>query len=848
MFPTVFLISGFKEFIMSFKTVLIMLMLVFAICLSASEKAVVRINQPTQEIVDYYFQNNYDIAAYFPGRWLDLVVTVNEIPNLRLIHPDLQITQTEGELEANLNTGGRVLPGYRSYAQIVSELNTLAAQYSNIMSITTIGTGWGALYNQQGYTNYANYDHNITAIKVSANPTIEEDEPAVFFMGEHHAREPLSVEVTMAVLNDLLDSYNTDPWVTDLINSTAIWFVPMVNPDGHKIVWDQLDVWWRKNIRDNNNNQTISTDNNYGYGYDGVDLNRNYGFSWGYISATDVFDDPVYHGPEEFSEPETQAVRDFLASHPFLAGVSFHTYSELILYPYGYVNGISAPDIQELSALAEDMAEVFPAEGGGFYTPGPGWGLYPTSGGLDDWAYGEQGIFCYTIELSTSFIPGSTTVNLVTQRAIPVARKLMERTTRSMLTGLVTDGITRNPIEAVIYIEGIDNSPVSRAPYMSRLPFGRYYRLLPPGEWSIRVYAAGYLPFEGQVTISDTEVTNLNVDLFSAGQSPLTVIVQTFGEVPVEGVMVDFLNTDMGPMYTDAAGMIFIPEFQYGYYDIRVSKQGFETINCSYTITSPQLAFLFSDFPYVYYDFETNLSGWTTNGGWGLSTQQSFSGTKSLADSPTSDYNDNWDSYARLSVPLNLQNFVNVSLSFYAKADIVQDGDYCSLEFSTDNQNWNVLDYYDGNFDWTQKTYDLNGLIGQQVYLRFHMLTTGYQSADGIFIDDVKIYGSGVVGNQEDFQVPVLASLSAYPNPFVTQVKIKINLETDQAARTELDVYNIKGQKVASLMNKTLTKGYHETEWNGRDSKGNQVGSGIYYTVLKINGCKANTHKILLTK
>jgi hypothetical protein len=848
MFPTVFLISWFKELVMVHKVLLAALLVFLYLSLAAIDKAVVRIENPTNQTVEYFTQSGYDIAAVFPGRWLDLVIPVDAIDALRQDYPQLLVTQTEGELKANLRSSDRVLPGYRSYSQMMAELNTLATQHSDIMTLVTLGTGWGAQYYADGYNNYADYNHEIVAVKVSGNPTQDEDEPALFFCGAHHAREPLSVETTMSVLLDVLTSYGSDTFITDIVDNTAIWFVPMLNPDGHKVVWDQLDVWWRKNIRDNNNNHTFSTDNYYGSGNDGVDLNRNYGFSWGYMSASDAINSVTYHGPEAFSEPETQLFRDLLTAHPFVAGISYHTYSELVLYPYGYIGNISAPDVQELSALAIEMAELIQADNGGHYTPQPSWALYPASGGLDDWAYGARGIFSYTVELGTSFIPNATTAASIAQRIRPAGRKLMERVTKSMLTGHVYDAVTRTPIVATVYVEGIDNSPVNRAPYRSQMPYGRYYRLLPPGDWNVRIYAEGYLPLDAMVTISDTEVTVLDAELFSVGQETLTVRITTFGEVPVQGASLEFLNTDYEAMISDADGYIVIPDFNLGYYDMRVSKPGFETIFTSYAITEPYLVFLFSDYPYISYDFEASLSGWTTNGGWGLSTQQSYNGAKSLADSPTGNYLNNVDSYAKLAAPVNLSSFVNVSLSFYVKSSIWQDGDYCALEFSTDNNNWNTLDYYDGSFAWTQKTYNLNGLIGQQLYLRFHMVTNNYQSMDGIYIDDFRIYGSGVVSNPEEYQAPIVSSLTIYPNPFSDVAKLSVSIDTKNSARAELDIYNIKGQKVASLLNKYLTKGNHAVEWNGCDSSGNKAGSGVYYAVLRLNGEKSQARKLMLIK
>ncbi len=168
-------------------------------------------------------------------------------------------------------------------------------------------------------------------MKISDNVATEEDEPCIFYMGTHHAREPISLEVAMYVLNHIVNNYGTDPDITASVNNKQIWFVPLVNPNGHKIVWDNVDTWWRKNIRDNNNSNTINTGTT-----DGVDLNRNYSWEWGGQGTSSDPTDLTYCGPSPTSEPEIVAMKNMLDTHHFVAGITYHSYSELVLFPYGY--------------------------------------------------------------------------------------------------------------------------------------------------------------------------------------------------------------------------------------------------------------------------------------------------------------------------------------------------------------------------------------------------------------------------------------------------------------------------------------------------------------------------------
>ena len=107
-----------------------------------------------------------------------------------------------------------------------------------------------------------------------------------------------------------------------------MWVAPMVNPDGHEHTRTQ-DRLWRKNRRRNPD------------GSIGVDPNRNYGYMWGTLNvntSSHVPVDETYVGPRAFSEPETRAVRNLVARELFGGVLTYHSYSQLILYPWGYTS------------------------------------------------------------------------------------------------------------------------------------------------------------------------------------------------------------------------------------------------------------------------------------------------------------------------------------------------------------------------------------------------------------------------------------------------------------------------------------------------------------------------------
>ena len=214
--------------------------------------------------------------------------------------------------------------------------------------------------------------------------------PKILFMGCHHAREWIAVEVPFLLAKELVERAD-DPEVAGWLSRAEIWVAPMVNPDGHEHSRVEQRLW-RKNRRPNRD------------GSIGVDPNRNYGYMWGTLNvptSSHVPSDETYVGPRAFSEPETQAVRDLVACERFAGVVTYHSYSQLILYPWGYTER-PVPDERDLELmvdLATEMQALIRGVHGVVYTPQQSSELYPTAGDTTDWTYGIYGIPSFTIEL-----------------------------------------------------------------------------------------------------------------------------------------------------------------------------------------------------------------------------------------------------------------------------------------------------------------------------------------------------------------------------------------------------------------------------------------------------------------
>lgn len=279
---------------------------------------------------------------------------------------------------------------YHTYDEVVSELHQMELLHSDIVKVFDIG------HSIEG--------RHILAIKISDNPAVEElDEPEVLYMGCHHAREWISVEMPMRLANYLVDSYGTDFNITRLIDETETWIVPIVNPDGLEYS-QKVYTMWRKNKRDNNNNNVFDPS------YDGVDLNRNYGYKWGYdnVGSSPYPESETYRGKNAFSEPETQAIRSLALQHNFVFAISYHSYGNVIVYPWGYINA-DTPDDKLFTDVAAGMARF---NGYAYGNPKDGV-MYNTNGDSDDWLYGNRSTIAYTIEVGSMFIPPETEIETI---------------------------------------------------------------------------------------------------------------------------------------------------------------------------------------------------------------------------------------------------------------------------------------------------------------------------------------------------------------------------------------------------------------------------------------------------
>ncbi|MFI9174836.1 M14 family metallopeptidase [Streptomyces lincolnensis] len=236
---------------------------------------------------------------------------------------------------------------------------------------------------------------DILAVKMTkgAKKTKDGAKPSVLYLSNQHAREWITPEMNRRLMHHYLDNYKTDKKIKKLVDTTELWFVLSANPDGYDYTFQDPDNrLWRKNLRDNNGDGVIGTG-------DGVDLNRNFSYKWGYDDegSSPNPTSQTYRGTAPGSEPETQALDAFEKRIGFTYGINYHSAAELILYGVGWQVATETPDDVLYEALAGTPEN--PAIPG--YHPQVSSELYTTNGEADGHAANVNGMAMFTPEMST---------------------------------------------------------------------------------------------------------------------------------------------------------------------------------------------------------------------------------------------------------------------------------------------------------------------------------------------------------------------------------------------------------------------------------------------------------------
>lgn len=297
------------------------------------------------------------------------------------------------------------IPGYACYRTVEETYTTAENLVANNPSLATwidIGDSWekNAPGGSPGY--------DLKVLKLT-NSDILGEKPIFFIMTAVHAREYATAELSTRFAEYLVANYDIDPDVTWLLDYNEFHLLLHANPDGRKKA--ETGLYWRKNT---NENYCSPTSN-----YRGADLNRNFEFQWGCCGGSSGSEcDETYRGSSPASEPEVQAIQNYVRSiFPDQRGdnltdpapddasgifLDIHSYGKLVIWPWGFTP-TPAPNGAALQTLGRKLAHF------NAYEPNQAINLYPTDGTTDDFAYGDLGLAAYTFELGTSFFQDCAT-------------------------------------------------------------------------------------------------------------------------------------------------------------------------------------------------------------------------------------------------------------------------------------------------------------------------------------------------------------------------------------------------------------------------------------------------------
>jgi len=564
--------------------------------------------------------------------------------------------------------------GYFTLTELLSELDEMRTEFPNLISAK-------APFSLQTVEG-----RNIYWVRISNNPDVEQEKPRVLYTALTHAREPAGMHQMIYQMWDLLENYGVDPEITYYLDNLELYFAPCVCPDGYEYN-RQTNPYgggmWRKNRKPN-------TGGSYG-----IDLNRNWGYMWGYdnYGSSPNGNDETYRGTAPFSEVETQVLKNFCENKEILLCLNNHTYSNLLVFPYGYVNAVPA-EYPIFRAYAERLtSENHYAYGNCYQVLN-----YTSNGDSNDWLFGEQDsknkVFAFTPEAgdpAEGFWP-------------PASR-----------------------------IEEICAGHVLMNKYMMR--FALPYAEIEDKTGHVFQKLDNIIKFE-LISLGQTQNTNFKVTI-----EPVSDNIQSVQTTPLLFENLYPLDKKQGEF-----SIILKPKISSEekiVFDICVNNG---TFTHKYRFSK-----FFGIVEKLFEDNCETMNNWVSST-WGLTTLKYSSPTHSIADSPYGNY----PSYANRTIYskdfYDLTDAIAVFAEFEAQWDIETNYDYVQFLVSANNGPWvpqegkytkqgsSYQDHepvYDGiQMDWVHEIIDLSEYIGKNIKVGFQLISDMWTERDGFYFDD----------------------------------------------------------------------------------------------------------------
>jgi len=668
---------------------------------------------------------------------------------------------------------------YHTYAETQAMLQSLAATYPLLCQLQSMGLSL------QG--------RDIPVLRITDLTPAKAAKPEVLIIANLHARELMTVEIALLLAEHLLLNYGTDTEITQLVNTRDIYIAPMMNPDGHVYVEDNNADdwwnWWRKNRRDN------------GDGSFGIDLNRNFGYAWGYddLGSSPDSGSLVYRGTGPFSEPETAALEAFVQAHDFSVGFSYHSFGDLLLYPWGYLFDYTV-DHELFFTLGQRLT----AENA--YFPGnPAEGaIYVTNGGSDDWAYGEDitknSFLCFTPEVNSyddgGFGPLDTQIQPTFLENLPMNLRLIDladepRRVLGPIAPLLTDTSFSPPS---LNVQWSGNDPQDPNPAVS-YELEEFFELGHLGQISADAVSPWWA-FNGGFSVSTQTPYEGSGSFFSGMADDLVSSM-----------------TSTAPFLVAAPDDVFHCRMRY---DIELDW----------------------DYAYVQVSEDNGLS-WYSISGTGTTTTNPNGSNRGNGITGTT--GGSWVD-AQFSLAAYAGKTIALRIVYITDGSVQGAGLWVDIPGPTPTYvTQRIVDsaipgtdldvelMVIGNYSYRVRAHDTDGDVG-----RWSNLVTTFVD----FITVVEQPGrslSHLAGN--------------YPNPFNPRTLISFEVGTergDMPRFVELAIYDLAGRRVRSLVIGTMTPGAYREPWDGRDDSGGESASGVYFARLRVDGELRGSQKMLL--
>lgn len=699
-----------------------------------------------------------DVSSYYQDRNNNPEPRENRADNCSGTSPENEFTTP-----ADFNLGS--MGGFYTYQEFLNHLDTMFAKYPNLITQRT------------AIDTFQTHDGNpIYWLKISDNPNIDETEPEILYTSVHHAREPASLSQVIMYMYYLLENYGIIDEVTNIVDNTELYFIPMINPDGyiHNFTTNPNGGgMWRKNRRNN------------GGGEYGVDLNRNYGHFWGLDDngSSPSTSSQTYRGPSAFSEPEIQAVKFFSEEHNFLMVLNYHTYGNLLIYPWGYAQSLYTPD----SALFVEYAKVMTEQNNYTYGTGDQTVGYIVNGDSDDWQYGEQ----TTKGKALSFTPeaGDNDDGFwpTSSRIIPISKSnLRQNLNYAHLAGK--------------YARVEDRSPTTLSNITSYIDF-EIKRL---GLDSPATFTVNLVPISAQIA--------------SVG-GPVVFTAMSLLETRIDSISVE-LNAGVN----DGDQIKFLLNIDNGSFIVS------DTIKKTYGTGIT-----------VFTDNANSIANWTSSGNWGLTTEDYHSAPSSFTDSPGGDHGNNITSSLFLNDTIDLTNALSANLNFWARWELETGYDYVQVQASNDfGANWIPLcgqytklgnsSQDEGNpvfngfqFEWVLEEIDLSDFLGEEILLRVRFKSDNFTTEDGFYFDDVELnIIEGENSENSISEIEINKNIDVFPNPSNGNFTVSFNGTANE--HFDLSIVDILGKQIGEANH---IRGGSSTNIQLHKDK------GVYFIVVK---------------